>query len=91
MVRTLSLAATLSAALLVGVMADAASAEPSAHAEALCTTIDEKAARHIAWTHGLIHLEEIMLMGHRWEVAGRDREGFEMTLDIGACSGKILQ
>lgn len=91
MTRTMTYAAALSAALMTGAAAQSPNPAPSVHAEAVCSTIDEKAARHIAWTHGILHLEEIMLVGHRWEVAGRDREGFEMTLDIGACSGKILR
>ncbi|KRE00309.1 hypothetical protein ASE63_09565 [Bosea sp. Root381] len=52
--------------------------------------LSEDDARHIAWRSGLDHIEEIMLSGERWEVAGRDRTGQEITLDIDAKDGRLL-
>lgn len=53
--------------------------------------IDEADARRIAWSHGLDHVEEIALVGERWEIAGRDRAGVEAAIDIDARDGAILR
>jgi hypothetical protein len=52
--------------------------------------VSEEAARRIAWRSGIDHIEEILLSGERWEVAGRDRTGNEKALDIHAYDGRIL-
>ncbi|HEY5794992.1 MAG TPA: hypothetical protein VIU82_08240 [Bosea sp. (in: a-proteobacteria)] len=52
--------------------------------------VSEASARRIAWRSGLDHIEEIALLGEHWEVAGRDREGNEMTLAIHAHDGSVL-
>ncbi len=52
--------------------------------------VTEQAARTIAWRSGVDHVEEIALFGERWEVAGRDRAGNEITLDINAHDGRVL-
>jgi hypothetical protein len=52
--------------------------------------ISERLARSIAWSVGVVHIEEIVLYGERWEVAGRDGEGNEKAIDISADDGRIL-
>lgn len=52
--------------------------------------ITERSARDIAWSAGLVHVEEILLLDGRWEIAGRDRDGDELTLDIDARDGRLL-
>lgn len=52
--------------------------------------VSEAAARRIAWRSGVDHIEEIVLSGERWEIAGRDRSGNEKALDIHAFDGRIL-
>lgn len=52
--------------------------------------VSEEAARRIAWRSGVDHIEEIMLAGEHWEVAGRDRAGNELALDIHAHDGRVL-
>ncbi|KPF65981.1 hypothetical protein IP69_16035 [Bosea sp. AAP35] len=52
--------------------------------------VSEQAARRIAWRFGFDHIEEIVLAGDRWEIAGRDRAGHEKLLDIHAYDGRIL-
>ena len=52
--------------------------------------VTEDAARRIAWRFGFDHIEEIVLAGDRWEIAGRDRAGYEKLLDIHAHDGRIL-
>ena len=53
-------------------------------------TVSEASARRIAWRSGVDHIEEIILSGERWEVAGRDRIGNEKALDIHAYDGSVL-
>lgn len=53
--------------------------------------IAEAAARQIAWRSGIDHIEEALLWGDRWEIAGRDREGNEIALDIHAYDGRVLR
>ena len=62
----------------------AASAQPK-------QAIAEAAARQIAWRSGIDHIEEALLWGDRWEIAGRDREGNEIALDIHADDGRVLR
>ncbi|KRE04532.1 hypothetical protein ASE61_06230 [Bosea sp. Root670] len=64
----------------------------SAHAEETYAgaTISERQARDIAWSAGLVHVEEIVRSGDRWEVAGRTAEDDEMSLDIDIRNGRIL-
>lgn len=52
--------------------------------------VTESAARQIAWRFGFDHIEEIVLAGDRWEIAGRDRAGSEKLLDIHAYDGRVL-
>jgi hypothetical protein len=52
--------------------------------------ISERLARSIAWSSGVMHIEEIILYGERWEIAGRDREGNEKAVDISAEDGRVL-
>ncbi|WP_336811423.1 hypothetical protein [Bosea sp. MMO-172] len=53
-------------------------------------TISERQARDIAWSAGLVHVEEIVRLDDRWEVAGRTVEDDEMSLDIDIRNGRIL-
>jgi hypothetical protein len=53
-------------------------------------TISERQARDIAWSAGLVHVEEIIRSDDRWEVAGRTAEDDEMSLDIDIRNGRIL-
>ena len=53
-------------------------------------TISERQARDIAWSAGLVHVEEIVRLDDRWEVAGRTVEDDEMSLDIDLRNGRIL-
>ena len=53
-------------------------------------TISERQARDIAWSAGLVHVEEIVRLDDRWEVAGRTAEDDEMSLDIDIKNGRIL-
>ena len=52
--------------------------------------VSEEAARRIAWRSGIDHIEDLLLVDERWEVAGRDRSGNEVTVDIHAHDGRIL-
>jgi hypothetical protein len=64
----------------------------SAHGEETFAnvTISERQARDIAWSAGLVHVEEIVRLDDRWEVAGRTAEDDEMSLDIDIRNGRIL-
>ncbi len=64
----------------------------SAHGEEVFANpmISERQARDIAWSAGLVHVEEIVRSGDRWEVAGRTAEDDEMSLDIDIRNGRIL-
>jgi len=53
-------------------------------------TISEMEARSIAWSAGLVHVEEILRYGDRWEIAGRSADDDEMMLDIDIRNGRIL-
>jgi len=79
----------LFAALLAASAAGAASAQTPA--PDVPGMIDELAAREIAWRHGLSTVEEIARNGHVWELAGRDRRGVEIALDIDAHDGSVLR
>lgn len=52
--------------------------------------ITESRARAIAWSAGMVHVEEIMRTGDRWELAGRTADDEEIILDIDARDGRIL-
>lgn len=52
--------------------------------------ISESQARSIAWSAGLVHVEEILRYGDRWEIAGRSADHDEMMLDIDIRNGRIL-
>jgi hypothetical protein len=54
-------------------------------------TIGEAQAREIAWRNGLLIVEEISRMGHVWALAGRDREGLELVVDIDGRDGTVLR
>lgn len=60
------------------------------HAREPEDVISESKARRIAWSAGLVHVEEIVRAGDRWEVAGRSVDDDEMTLDIDIRNGRIL-
>ena len=64
----------------------------SAHGEETFANmaISERQARDIAWSAGLVHVEEIIRLDDRWEVAGRTAEDDEMNLDIDIRNGRIL-
>ena len=66
--------------------------ELSAHGEETYAnvTISERQARDIAWSAGLVHVEEIVRYDDRWEVAGRTAEDDEMSLEIDIRNGRIL-
>ncbi|MDX3806363.1 hypothetical protein ACXIUS_16060 [Bosea thiooxidans] len=53
-------------------------------------TISESRARAIAWSAGLVHVEEIIRAGDRWELAGRTVDDDEIILDIDVEDGRIL-
>ena len=53
--------------------------------------VSEDAARRIAWRSGIDHVEDLLLVDERWEVAGRDRNGNEVAVDIHAHDGRILR
>lgn len=53
-------------------------------------TISESRAREIAWSAGLVHVEEITRAGDRWELAGRTVDDDEIILDIDVEDGRIL-
>nr|WP_047580217.1 PepSY domain-containing protein [Methylobacterium sp. ZNC0032] len=53
-------------------------------------TISERQARDIAWSAGLVHVEEIVRLDDRWEIAGRTAEDDEISLDIDIRNGRIL-
>ena len=64
----------------------------SAHGEETYAnvTISERQARDVAWSAGLVHVEEIVRYDDRWEVAGRTAEDDEMSLEIDIRNGRIL-
>jgi hypothetical protein len=53
-------------------------------------TVSERVARDIAWSFGIVRIDEIALDGMRWEIAGHDQEGNERLLDISAHDGRVL-
>lgn len=53
-------------------------------------TISESQAREIAWSAGLVHIEEITRTNDRWELAGRTADDDELILDIDIRDGRIL-
>lgn len=53
-------------------------------------SVTERQARDIAWGAGLVHVDEIMRLDDRWEVAGRNRAGDELALDIDLRDGRVL-
>ncbi|WP_377838840.1 hypothetical protein [Bosea sp. UC22_33] len=85
--RTLNLPRSLLAALALNALIAL-----SAHGEETFAdmTISERQARDIAWSAGLVHVEEIVRLDDRWEVAGRTAEDDEMSLDIDIRNGRIL-
>ena len=52
--------------------------------------ISEGEARRIAWSAGLVHVEEITRAADRWEIAGRSADDTEMLIDIDIRNGRIL-
>ena len=77
----------LLAALLLNALVAVAAHGEETFADA---TISERQARDIAWSAGLVHVEEITRSGDRWEVAGRTVDDEEMILDIDIRNGRIL-
>ncbi len=71
-------------------VAKQANAPPARAPHAKAPKVSEESARRIAWRSGVDHIEEIVLSGERWEVAGRDRTGNEKALDIHAYDGSVL-
>lgn len=74
------------AAILLGFAGQA----PPAQAGPAGPAISESRAREIAWSAGLVHVEEITRAGDRWELAGRTVDDDEIILDIDARDGRIL-
>ena len=84
---TLTSPRRLLAALLLNALVAVAAHGEETFANA---TISERQARDIAWSAGLVHVEEIIRSDDRWEVAGRTAEDDEMSLDIDIRNGRIL-
>ena len=84
---TLTSPRRLLAALLLNALVAVAAHGEETFADA---TISERQARDIAWSAGLVHVEEIIRSDDRWEVAGRTAEDDEMSLDIDIRNGRIL-
>lgn len=79
--------------LFSGVLAlsgHASQAEGEAVGSGTRSTISESQAREIAWSAGLVHVEEITRAGDRWELAGRTVDDDEIVLDIDVRDGRIL-
>jgi uncharacterized membrane protein YkoI len=93
MSRLSVLAALLLAVGLTGQASASARAEDKSqhHQAAAMPKISESQARSIAFSHGLVHVEEIALAGGRWEIAGRDPDGGERTLDLNAQDGSVIR
>lgn len=53
-------------------------------------SVSERVARDIAWSFGIVRIDEIALAGARWEIAGHDQDGNERQIDISAYDGRIL-
>lgn len=60
------------------------------HAREVDAIISESEARNIAWSAGLVHVEEITRADDRWEISGRSVDDDEMILDIDIRNGRIL-
>ena len=84
---TLNAPGRLLAALVLNVLVALSAHGEETYADA---TISEQQARDIAWSAGLVHVEEIVRADDRWEVAGRTAEDDEMSLDIDIRNGRIL-
>ncbi|HEV2554781.1 MAG TPA: hypothetical protein VGV17_13560 [Bosea sp. (in: a-proteobacteria)] len=52
--------------------------------------MSEASARRIAWGSGIDHIEDVVLADGRWQIAGRDRSGVEITVDIHVGDGRLL-
>ncbi len=93
MSRLSMLAALLLAVSLTGQASASARAEDKSRnpTVAAIPRISESQARSIAFSHGLVHVEEIALAGGRWEIAGRDPDGDELTLDLNAHDGSVIR
>lgn len=52
--------------------------------------ISESLAREIAWRLGIVRIEEIVLLGGLWQIAGRDEDGNERLIDLSARDGHLL-
>jgi len=87
------LAALLLAAGMAGHAFASARAEERSRSSVMTALpkISEAQARSIAFRHGLVHVEEIALSGYRWEIAGRDPDGFERAIDLNAHDGSIIR
>lgn len=86
-------AARLLAVILLGSFAALPGRASWAESETARTggpAISESRAREIAWSAGLVHVEEITRSGDRWELAGRTADGDEIILDIDVRDGRIL-
>ena len=60
------------------------------HAPHKIPTVSERVARDLAWSFGIVRIQEISLAGARWEVSGFDAQGNEKLLDISAYDGRVL-
>ncbi len=89
-----TIALGLAAAAMFHPVASAAPDTPQVAAQALAVqavAVTEERARDIAWRNGIVIVEEIARNGHVWEVAGRDREGFEIVIDIDGRDGAVIR
>jgi uncharacterized membrane protein YkoI len=93
MSRLSMLAALLLAVGMAGqAFASARAEERARHATmAAMPKISESQARSIAFSRGLVHIEEIALNDYRWEIAGRSPDGVELTLDLNAHDGSVIR
>lgn len=93
MSRLSMLAALLLAAGIAGHASASAGADSKPHNPTIAAMprISESQARSIAFSHGLVHVEEIALNGYHWEIAGRDPDGAELTLDLNAHDGSVIR
>lgn len=100
MIKLMGLGAVVAAAWTVAAMVTCTPADAgrpdtaSAHVASVhnpAYRVSEDAARRIAWRSGIDHVEDLLLVDERWEVAGRDRGGNEVAVDIHAHDGRILR
>lgn len=76
--------------LLLAALSTASTATwPKSPSDAPKPVISERTARQIAWSYGIMRIEEISLNGRFWEVAGLDEDDNERVIDINAHDGRV--